>query len=79
MLYSISLEIHNQMLKSSIFWDLMPCSPLKVNRRFGGTCGLHLQGRRIGKASKALLATCFISGLFFNPEDGGDMFLQSAG
>jgi hypothetical protein len=23
----------------------MPCSPLKVNRRFGGTCRLHLQGR----------------------------------
>jgi hypothetical protein len=35
--------------KSSIFWDITPCSPLKVNRRFGGTCRLHLQGRRISK------------------------------
>jgi hypothetical protein len=23
--------------KSTIFWDIMPCSPLRVNRRFGGT------------------------------------------
>jgi hypothetical protein len=25
-------------MKSNIFWDIMPCSPLKVNRRFGETC-----------------------------------------
>jgi hypothetical protein len=29
-------------VKSSIFWDITPCSPLKVNRRFGGTCRLHI-------------------------------------
>jgi hypothetical protein len=34
-------------MKSSIFWDLMSCSPLKVNRRFRGTCCLHLQSQRI--------------------------------
>jgi hypothetical protein len=32
-------------LKSAVFWDIMPCSPLKVNRRFGGTCRLQLQGK----------------------------------
>jgi hypothetical protein len=32
-------------MRSSIFWDITPCSPLKVNRRFGGTHRLHLQGR----------------------------------
>jgi hypothetical protein len=52
-------------MKTSIFWDITPCSPLKDNRRFRG----------------ALLATCFhagfLLGLFFNPEDGGDMFLQN--
>jgi hypothetical protein len=36
-------------MKSSIFWDITPCSPLKVNRRFGGTCRLHLQDRRISR------------------------------
>jgi hypothetical protein len=32
-------------MKSTIFWDITPCSPLSVNRRFGGTYRLHLQGR----------------------------------
>jgi hypothetical protein len=27
-------------MKSSIFWDITPCSPLKFNRRFGGICRL---------------------------------------
>jgi hypothetical protein len=29
-------------MKSSVFWDKMPCSPMKVNR-FGGTYRLHFQ------------------------------------
>jgi hypothetical protein len=33
-------------MKSIIFWDMTPCSPLSFNRRFGGTCRLHVQGRR---------------------------------
>jgi hypothetical protein len=33
-------------MKSIIFWDMTPCSPLSSNRRFGGTYRLHLQGRR---------------------------------
>jgi hypothetical protein len=37
-------------LKSTIFWDITPCSLLKVNRRFGGTYRLHLQGRKISRA-----------------------------
>jgi hypothetical protein len=37
-------------MNSSVFWDITPCSPLKVNRRFGGTCRLHLQGPRINHA-----------------------------
>jgi hypothetical protein len=37
-------------MKISIFWDITPCSPLKVNRRFGGTYRLHLQGPRISQA-----------------------------
>jgi hypothetical protein len=37
-------------MKSIIFWDITRCSPLEVSRRFGGTCRLHLQGRRISQA-----------------------------
>jgi hypothetical protein len=36
-------------MKSSVLCARTPCSPLKVNRHFGGTCRLHLQGRRIGQ------------------------------
>jgi hypothetical protein len=39
-------------LKSSVFWDIMPSSPFKVNRRFGGTYHLHFKGRRISPARK---------------------------
>jgi hypothetical protein len=30
-------------MKSTIFWYITQCSPLKVNRRFRGTCRLHLR------------------------------------
>jgi hypothetical protein len=33
--------------ESSMFWDIMPCSTLKVNRRFGAAYHLHLQVTRI--------------------------------
>jgi hypothetical protein len=32
--------------KNAVFWDVAPCRYC-VNRRFGGTYGLHLQGRNI--------------------------------
>jgi hypothetical protein len=63
-------------MKSAIFWDITPCSPLKVNRRFRGTCRLHLQGR-----NRAVLAICFhagfLLGLFFGSEDKSDTFLRN--
>jgi hypothetical protein len=37
-------------LKNSIFWNITPCSALKVDRRFGGTCRSRLHGRRIRQA-----------------------------
>jgi hypothetical protein len=33
------------------FWDKMPCSPLKVNRCFGGICRLHFQSWGVSQAS----------------------------
>jgi hypothetical protein len=35
--------------KSPVFLDIMPCSPLKVNRCFGGTCLSSLQGWRVNQ------------------------------
>jgi hypothetical protein len=40
-------------MKSIIFWDMTPCSPVSFHRRFGGTYRLHL-----------LLATCLLAGFF---------------
>jgi hypothetical protein len=53
-------------MRSSIFWDITPCSPLSVNRRFGGTYRLHLQGRRISRALLAIFShACFFAHLIF--------------
>jgi hypothetical protein len=32
-------------MKSSIFWDITPCSSVKAKRHFGEMCRLQLQGR----------------------------------
>jgi hypothetical protein len=37
-------------IKSSIFWNITPYSSLRVNLRFGGSCCLRLEGRRISQA-----------------------------
>jgi hypothetical protein len=52
-------------MKSTIFWDIMPCSPLKVNRWFGREYRLHLQGQRISRAINQ-----WASRLTFNELDG---------
>jgi hypothetical protein len=55
-------------LKSNIFWDITPCSPLNVNRRFGGRNRLHLQDRK-NKLNKKppchLLSRWFLAQLIF--------------
>jgi hypothetical protein len=77
----IEFEVLTAMvMKSSIFWDITPCSPLKVNC-FRETCHLQLQGWRISQARDQhatvfLLVFCVS---FFSPEERGDMFLQNVG
>jgi hypothetical protein len=51
---------------------MTPCSLLSCRRRFGGTYRLHLQG------NKARCLPCWLLlNYFFDPEDGGDMFLRN--
>jgi hypothetical protein len=45
---------NSAIIKSSFFWVIMPCSPLKVNRNFGGTYRHYLQGLKISQARKQL-------------------------
>jgi hypothetical protein len=63
-----------------ISWGITLCSTLKVIRRFGGTCSLHIHGRRISQAkNQKLLKAGFFLGLLFNPHDESDMFLWNIG
>jgi hypothetical protein len=65
-------------MKSTIFWDMM--RPLKVNRRFGRTYSLHLQGRGIGRVRNQCKSGWQAElGLLFYPEDGGDMLVRNVG
>jgi hypothetical protein len=44
-IYNAGFEVLRAVvMKSTVFCDITPCSPLKVNRRFGGTYLLHLRG-----------------------------------
>jgi hypothetical protein len=47
---SAGLEVLTADVLSHTYRDTTPCSPLKDNRCFGGTCRLHLQGIRISQA-----------------------------
>jgi hypothetical protein len=77
-------------LKSYIFWDITPCSPLKINRRFGRIYRLHFQCRmnhvknQHEAGSKQSSVSFFLHagslfGLLFDPKDGGDMYLRNVG
>jgi hypothetical protein len=71
-----------EVMKSTIFWDITLCTPLKVNRRLGGKYHLDLQGlisRGRYKCESRWQAHAGISLDLFNPEDGGDMFLRKVG
>jgi hypothetical protein len=49
-------------MMSFIFWNITLCRLLKVNRHLGGTCHIHLQGRKISQVRnqyKSFTATCF--------------------
>jgi hypothetical protein len=51
------------LMKSTIFWDMTPCSPLKVNRRFYTLLGTSFHA--------GILLD------LFDLEKGGDIFLQN--
>jgi hypothetical protein len=83
----VGFEVSTAVVKKScIFWDITPCHPLKANRCFGGTHHL-LKMEAICSSETSTdfhrLAICFYAGillrLFFDPEDGGDIFLRNIG
>jgi hypothetical protein len=65
-------------MKSTIFWDITPCSPLKVKQCLGGIFASIFMVEGQTKEETRMKFTCylihagFLFGLFFDPEDGGD-------
>jgi hypothetical protein len=57
-------------MKTSVFWDIMKCSPVKVNQQFGGIYCFNLQGLRISnkETSKKQEARCLASSLILKME-----------
>jgi hypothetical protein len=87
-IFCVGLEVLTAVIMNYILWNITPCSPLNVNRHFGGTCRLHLHGRRISQArdqheecskQSQQAHTNFLLSLLLNPEDGGVMFLRNVG
>jgi hypothetical protein len=62
---------------NSVFWNITPCNPVKVSRRFGGTSA-NLQDRSI-----ALLAVCLIMVSLLRstcePDDETNVYLLNIG
>jgi hypothetical protein len=70
--YYVGFEVFPAVVvKSTVLWDITPCSPLSVNRRFGGTYHLYLQGRKNNFNKKPAWKH------FFYPEGEGDMYLRT--
>jgi hypothetical protein len=64
---------------STAFRDITPCSPLKVNRRFGGKCRLRLKVRRKPSKKPTGSSSVLLLGLLSDREDGKDMLLRNVG
>jgi hypothetical protein len=76
--YILSNTRVNCYLKCSASWVTL-YSPLKVNRRFNGTCRLHLPGWRVSQAIShhkvgPKLKPGFLLGILFDPKDVSGVF-----
>jgi hypothetical protein len=56
--WSAELEVPTAVVMWWWLWDIKPCSPVKVNRRFILKCHLHLQGGTVGDARNQHEACC---------------------
>jgi hypothetical protein len=65
-------------LKSSIFWDVKPCSLMKVNRRFGGTCRLYLQSSTLKMEAICSSETSTFNGPHCIVSQNIELFLTTA-
>jgi hypothetical protein len=66
-------------MKTSIFWDITACSPVKETRRFGGTYRVQFEEQAKKETRMNPVSFCPLLSLFFNPEDCSYMFLRNVG
>jgi hypothetical protein len=68
--FHVPMELHG-LLQRELYIFITPCSASKVNRRFGETCRLHLQSRRISQARNQFEAGIKPKGYFSTRPSGG--------
>jgi hypothetical protein len=56
------------------WWNITQYNPLKINRRFGGTCRMNFRGPRVSQTRKKPWNRRKAELFSFLAEDGGDMF-----
>jgi hypothetical protein len=61
--------------ESAVFWDLTPCSPIEVHRRFREMSCLHIHDRKASKAELIICILLFLLGLLFDLE--GSAFFRN--
>jgi hypothetical protein len=69
---SIQFEVlSGAIMKSTTFWELMPCSPLNVDTHFGGIYHLRVRGWRVSQARNQhelrTATRCFLAWLTLQP------------
>jgi hypothetical protein len=52
-------------MKDSVLWCITSCSSLKVDRRTGGTCRLHLQGKKKAKQETSMKLARRLGSVYF--------------
>jgi hypothetical protein len=78
---SLGLEVLTSVvMRNSVFWDITPCCPLKMNRRFGERVAsiFRSKNKTNKKPVRSRSQACSLLGLF-HPEDGGDISLLYVG
>jgi hypothetical protein len=57
----IALEVFTAVcMKTTVFWDVTPCSPVKVHQCFRGTHCVHLQGQRESQKNETPILARFL-------------------
>jgi hypothetical protein len=76
--YSFAEVLTAVSVKSTTFWNVMPCSLIEVCRRFAWAYCRHRQCQRVSrKINKHVGSTCCLARLLFVTEDGGNTFLRN--